>query len=103
MPRFQPEHFADNMKLVSEVEKLASKKSCTSGQIAISWLIKQSGRKGNPVILPIPGATTPSRIEENSKTVDLTEQGMDEIEGILKSFEVKGGRYPAHIAKFSGY
>lgn len=41
-PRFQPENFAANLKIVKEVEKLAQTKGCTTAQIAINWVRSQS-------------------------------------------------------------
>jgi pyridoxine 4-dehydrogenase len=47
-----------------------------------------------PVIIPIPGATTPERVKENSQIIDLTDEDMNEIDETLSSFTVAGGRYP---------
>ncbi|KAL5337508.1 NADP-dependent oxidoreductase domain-containing protein [Aspergillus crustosus] len=96
-PRFQPENFDINLQLVAKVEELASKKGCTPAQFAINWVRALSGRNGLPTFIPIPGATTPARVEENSKVVELTEEEMVEIEGILAKFTTAGVRYPAHI------
>jgi pyridoxine 4-dehydrogenase len=93
-PRFQPENFDINMQLVKQVGELAAKKGVTPAQLAIAWVRAHSGRPGMPVIIPIPGATTVERVEENSKLVDLTEEEFNEINATLSKFEVKGGRYP---------
>lgn len=98
MPRFQPEAFAANIELVKEVQKLATKKSCTPAQLAINWVKSQSKRNGNPEIIPIPGATTAERVQENSKDVDLSDYDLAEIEGILNKFQIVGGRYGGHLA-----
>ncbi len=96
-PRFQPENFAINLQLVKQVEKLAAKKGCTPAQLAINWVRCLSRRPGMPTIIPIPGATTAARVDENSVEVDLSADEMDEIETTLAKFEIKGARYPAHI------
>ncbi|TKA78364.1 hypothetical protein B0A49_00697 [Cryomyces minteri] len=99
-PRFQPDVFDENLKLVKELEKLASKKGCTPGQIAIAWVKAQSGKNGMPVIIPIPGASAEERVLENMVDVELSEGDMAEIDRILKNATVIGGRYPeahAHI------
>lgn len=95
LPRFQPENFENNLKLVRELEKIAQKKNCTSAQLALNWLLNISRRPGMPVIIPIPGATTAKRVKENSVEVDLTEEEMSEIDEILASCEVFGDRYHA--------
>jgi pyridoxine 4-dehydrogenase len=93
MPRFQPGTFEKNLELVREVEKIAKQKGCTPAQLAIAWTKYLSKKDGNPEIIPIPGATTETRVAENSKNVTLTDQEAAEIDKILKSFPVEGGRY----------
>lgn len=96
-PRFQGENFKKNLDLVNEVEKLAKKKGCTPGQIAINWLLAISKRPGMPKIIPIPGSSNPDRVKENAVIVDLTDDDLEEIEKILASFTVLGDRYPAAL------
>lgn len=95
LPRFQPGNFEINLKLVDAVETIATKKNCTSSQLAISWLRNLSKRDGMPEIYPIPGAVSVERIKENSVEVELTEEEIEEIDTILASFEVVGDRYHA--------
>jgi pyridoxine 4-dehydrogenase len=95
MPRFQPENFEVNIKLVKQVEQLAKKKGVTPAQLAIAWVRWLSGRPGMPVIIPIPGASSPERVEENCKDIKLTDQEAEEINDTLAEFEVMGTRYPA--------
>ncbi|KAF7868639.1 hypothetical protein EAF04_005170 [Stromatinia cepivora] len=92
-PRFQKEHFEANKKLSDAVKKLAEEKKCTLPQIAINWLTAISKKDGNPEIIPIPGATTINRIEENSKEVSLSVDDLEELESILKKFPSSGPRY----------
>ncbi|KAK2616939.1 hypothetical protein QQS21_000028 [Conoideocrella luteorostrata] len=94
MPRYQGENFYKNLELVSKVEALAEKKGCTSGQIAINWLLSLSKRPGMPTIIPIPGSSKPDRIRENATLVELTEGDLAEIDDILKTFVPAGERYP---------
>jgi pyridoxine 4-dehydrogenase len=93
LPRFQPGAFETNLELVKELEKIAKQKNCSSAQLAISWVKAQSEKDGNPVIVPIPGATTEKRVEENSKDIILSNSDLSEIDSILGKFEVVGGRY----------
>ncbi|KAF2721513.1 voltage-gated shaker-like K+ channel, subunit [Polychaeton citri CBS 116435] len=96
-PRFQPGNFKFNMQLVEQVEKMVSKKGCTSAQLAINWTRAISNRPGMPTIIPIPGATTVERVEENSKLVDITDEEMAEIDATLAKFTTAGERYPDSI------
>jgi pyridoxine 4-dehydrogenase len=93
LPRFQPENFDNNLKLVRELEKIAMKKKCTPAQLALGWVRSLSKRDGMPEVIPIPGATTVERVMENSVEVDLTEDEMKEIDTVLASCEVIGDRY----------
>ncbi|TAQ85514.1 Pyridoxine 4-dehydrogenase [Chlorociboria aeruginascens] len=99
-PRFQPDVFDLNLKLVSEVEKLAKKKNVTVPQIAIGWVLAQGKAAGAPVVIPIPGSTTVSRVHENLTQVTLTSDDLEEIAQILSKFEVHGDRYGGPFRKF---
>lgn len=96
-PRFRRENFEKNVQLVEKVEEIAKKKGCTPAQLAINWTRALSRRPGMPTIIPIPGATTAERVEENSKLIDITDAEMAEIDDILTNFTPAGGRYPEHI------
>jgi pyridoxine 4-dehydrogenase len=97
MPRFAPENFHLNMELVERLQDVAKKSGCTPGQLALAW-VRQAGKgvKGNPQIIPIPGATTAERVKENTKVVTLDEATLAEIEKILSEVKIAGTRYPEH-------
>lgn len=99
-PRFQPENFGKNVEMVTELEKLAKKKACTPAQLALAWVKQLSGKKGMPVIIPIPGATTEKRVIENMKDVELNVDDLSEIDAILKKSPVVGDRYGPPFAQF---
>ena len=102
-PRFHPDNFETNIKLVRELENMAEKKNCTTGQLALAWLRTLSNKTGMPRIIPIPGATTVERVKENAVEIELTEEELKGIDTILASFEVVGDRYPAmHTALLNG-
>jgi pyridoxine 4-dehydrogenase len=46
------------------------------------------------VIIPIPGATTDSRVTENAKVVTLSEEDLKKLESTLAKFTPAGDRYP---------
>lgn len=96
-PRFQEENFHKNLELVETIKKVAEKKGCTSTQLAIGWVRAHSGTKGHPLIIPLPGATTVSRVQENMKDVQLTAEEMKEIGGILATMPVQGPRVPKFL------
>lgn len=96
MPRFQAENVEQNMKLVEAVEAIAKRKNATLAQVAIGWVCRQGA-------IPIPGSGKATRVAENSRPVDLTEEDLQEIQGILEKVPVAGGRYPkAHEKLLNG-
>ncbi|KAI9667737.1 MAG: hypothetical protein M1821_000554 [Bathelium mastoideum] len=93
-PRFQPDNFQKNLSLVAELERLATARRVTSAQLALSWLKLQSKKPNVPVIIPIAGARSKERVNENAETVDLSDQDMEAIATVLDEFHVHGDRYP---------
>lgn len=100
IPRFFEENFPKNLELVEKLQNIAKKSGITPAQLAIQWVRSLSEKDGNPVIIPIPGATTESRVYENAKEVSLTAEDAKEIDAILSSFKVEGDRYGGHAAQF---
>lgn len=94
-PRFQKDNFEMNVQLVEKVEEIAKKKGCTPAQLAINWTRALSRRPRMPTIIPIPGATTVARVQENSKLIDITDEEMAQIDAILAKFTPAGERYRA--------
>ena len=102
LPRYQPDTFPINVKLVNAVEKLAKQKQCTTAQLALSWL-KSHTQKGGPVVVPIAGARSEERVQENAKTIELTDNDLEEITNILNSFPNKGYRTMPQLAERNEY
>ncbi|KAI1094272.1 putative aldo/keto reductase [Rostrohypoxylon terebratum] len=95
-PWFQPPNFEINLELARQVAALAEKKGVTPAQLAISWTKRlATWRKGAPkTIIPIPGATTAARVNENAVAVDISDEEMKAIEETLDKFPRAGERYP---------
>ncbi|KAI4179437.1 MAG: hypothetical protein LQ348_005393 [Seirophora lacunosa] len=94
LPRFAPGALEANARLGQEARKVAERKGCTAAQVALAWVRQWSGRDGAAEIVPIPGATTGERVQENAQAVVLTEDEWNELEDIRKGAEVVGARYP---------
>src|SRR4051794_6802475 len=60
-PRFTGENFQRNLRIVEEVETVATEAGATPAQIALAWLLAQGDD-----IAPIPGTKRVSRVEENT-------------------------------------
>lgn len=99
VPRFSEENRRANAQLVEVLGSIASGKEATRAQIAIAWLLAQK-----PWIVPIPGTTKLSRLEENNgaAAIELSAADLQAIESALKLIEVVGDRYPAHLQKNVG-
>ena len=85
--------FDKNLELVHELETMANKKGCKSGQIGLAWIREQSKKPGMPVVIPIPGSSQPDRVTENMTEVALSQEDMKEIARILASAPQTGERY----------
>jgi aryl-alcohol dehydrogenase-like predicted oxidoreductase len=65
-PRYQADVLDHNLRLVAEVEKIAADKGCTTGQLALAWVLAQ----GDDVV-PIPGTKRRAYLEENLRALDV--------------------------------
>jgi pyridoxine 4-dehydrogenase len=54
-----------------------------------------------PRIIPLPGATTVERAEENSKEILLDTQEMAVIDEVLAKMPVQGHRWPSWLEQFA--
>ncbi|MBT3338098.1 MAG: aldo/keto reductase [Anaerolineae bacterium] len=99
IPRFQPEALKANQKLLDLLGEIAEKKDATLAQIAIAWLLAQK-----PWIVPIPGTTRLSRLEENiaSAEIELSPDDLREINDAAAKVDVQGARYPEELDKMTG-
>ncbi|KAJ5131948.1 hypothetical protein N7448_006106 [Penicillium atrosanguineum] len=94
MSRFQEENFQHNLKLINEVQSLASRKGVAPAQIALAWVRSLSGKPGMPTIIPIPGGTTVDKLVQNMGGVQvLSDEELAEVDAILKRHTVAGPRY----------
>ncbi|MGA7418532.1 MAG: aldo/keto reductase [Acidimicrobiales bacterium] len=75
-PRFVGENFERNLRIIAEVEAVASEAGATPAQIALAWLLAQGDD-----IAPIPGTRRVARVEENTAAdgVQLSEEQIDRL------------------------
>ncbi len=99
VPRFSPEARKANQAVVDLLGRIAEQKEATPAQIALAWLLAQK-----PWIVPIPGTTKVSRLEENLGAVNikLTAHDLREIDSAASKIKVEGARYPEHLQKMVG-
>ncbi|KAF2094194.1 putative aldo-keto reductase [Rhizodiscina lignyota] len=89
-PRYSPENFDKNLKLVDGFERVADAKNCTTTQLALAWLLAQG-----PDIFPIPGTTRVDRLRKNAGAayVRLTDAELKELRELVDNAEVEGDRF----------
>src|SRR5246500_686986 len=77
LPRFTPEALKANQAVVDLLARIAKQKGATPAQITLAWLLAQ-----RPWIVPIPGTTKMSRLDENlgSVAIKLTSDDLREID-----------------------
>jgi aryl-alcohol dehydrogenase-like predicted oxidoreductase len=98
-PRFTTEARKANQALVDLLGEIAAQKQATLAQIALAWLLAQK-----PWIVPIPGTTKLTRLEENIGAADisLTAADLDQIEAAASKIAVQGARLPESVLKLTG-
>lgn len=91
VPRLSKENIRTNLAFVSLLKDVASRRSATPAQVALSWLLAQ-----RPWIVPIPGTTSPERLTENlaSASLELSMEELQEIEAAATGLRAVGDRYP---------
>ena len=94
VPRFSPENRKTNQALVDVIIAFAEKKKATPTQIALAWLLAKKSW-----IVPIPGTTKLSRLEENlgGATIELSVDEVQSLEETSSTIKLEGARYsPFH-------
>lgn len=99
-PRFQPEAIRQNTRILEVLNAFGHPRGLTSAQVALAWLLNK-----RPYIVPIPGTTKLSHLEENLRaaTIRFTPEEMQELETAVSAIPVIGDRYSgAEAAKIQG-
>jgi aryl-alcohol dehydrogenase-like predicted oxidoreductase len=86
-PRFTGENFQRNLRIVDEVEAVASEAGATPAQVALAWLLAQGDD-----IAPIPGTKRVSRVEENT-AADHLELSAEQVERLNNLTPAAGERH----------
>jgi len=99
IPRFTPDARKANQALVDLLGEVGRRKHATPAQIALAWLLARK-----PWIVPIPGTTKLSRLEENigAAEIQLTADDLREIDNAASKITVHGARYPEELQRMTG-
>lgn len=100
LPRFTPEAIRANTRIVNILQNFGRTRGMTAAQIALGWLLQKA-----PWIVPIPGTTKLSHLEENLHTLDFTCTPAEwrQLELAVAAIPVTGDRYNAEQQKQVGH
>lgn len=89
MPRFTQEAMAANRPVIALLSRVAERTQATPGQVALAWLLAKK-----PWIVPIPGTTRVSHLDENVRAMELelSASDMQEIEQGFAAITIHGSR-----------
>jgi aryl-alcohol dehydrogenase-like predicted oxidoreductase len=92
MPRFQPEAYAANLKLLDGLTALAEEQRCSTSQLALAWLLAKAEH-----IIPIPGTRSIAHLQDDLGAVDVKlDAGMlRRLDALINRDTVVGARYDA--------
>ena len=96
MPRFAPEAYAANLKLLDGYQAIALDVGCTPAQLALAWLLHQGEH-----IIPIPGTTNVEHLHDDLGAVNvrLDAATMERLGALINERTVVGNRYNAQSAR----
>ncbi len=92
MPRFKPENYPLNLRLMDDYKTIAAAHDCTPAQLALAWLLHKA-----PHTIPIPGTTQEAHMRENlgALSLCLSADAMAQLDGLINQRNVVGARYEA--------
>jgi aryl-alcohol dehydrogenase-like predicted oxidoreductase len=92
LPRFTPEAIRVNTAIVEVLNRFGRTRGVTTAQVSLAWLLAKA-----PWIVPIPGTTKLSHLEENLRAADLvlSPEDVRELEDAVEQIKIVGDRYPA--------
>ena len=90
MPRFAPDNYAANLKLLPAYNALAQDIGCSPSQLALAWLLHKA-----PHIIPIPGTTSVEHLLDDLGAVSLAlgAEAIARVEVLINQHTVQGPRY----------
>ena len=92
MPRFEPAHYAANLKLLPAYEELAREAGCSQAQLALAWLLSRGEQ-----VFAIPGTTQRAHLRENlgAAEVKLSAEVLAKLDELFAPQAISGNRYSA--------
>lgn len=90
MPRFAPEAYARNLRLLAPMQAVAEKAGCTLAELAIAWVLHQGEH-----VIALPGTTRVDHLLEDVRggSVQLSAALLAELDEIFQPDAIDGDRY----------
>ncbi|MEQ6437074.1 aldo/keto reductase [Comamonas sp. w2-DMI] len=90
MPRFAPEAYARNLRLLAPMQAIAEKAGCTMAELAIAWVLHQGEH-----VIALPGTTSVDHLLEDVRGggVRLDAAVLAELDELFKPEAIAGDRY----------
>jgi aryl-alcohol dehydrogenase-like predicted oxidoreductase len=90
MPRFQPENYAANLKLLDGFARIAQDTGCSMAQLAIAWVLSRGEH-----VVALPGTTQIAHLDENlgAAAVSLGADTLQRLDALVNRHTVSGARY----------
>jgi aryl-alcohol dehydrogenase-like predicted oxidoreductase len=90
MPRFYPDHYAVNLKLLDGYERIARDAGCSMAQLAIAWVLSRGEH-----VVALPGTTQIAHLDENlgAAAVSLGADTLQRLDTLINRHTVSGARY----------
>ncbi len=90
LPRYQPDAIKANWAMIDALYEFGNPRGLTPAQVALGWLLAQK-----PWIVPIPGTTKMSHLQENLWSADLefTPEELSTFNETVSRIKIVGDRY----------
>jgi aryl-alcohol dehydrogenase-like predicted oxidoreductase len=94
MPRFDPEPYAQNLKLLEGYKAVAEEVGCTPAQLALAWVLARGEH-----IVALFGTKSPEHLAENlgADGIRLSPDTVARLDALINQNTVSGTRYNAAI------
>jgi len=90
MPRFYPDNYAMNLKLLDGYARIAQDAGCSMAQLSLAWVLSRGEH-----VIALPGTTCLAHLEENlaAGAVSLSPQTLQRLDVLINRHTVVGARY----------
>ncbi|WP_041042263.1 aldo/keto reductase [Paramagnetospirillum magnetotacticum] len=94
MPRFEPENYARNLKLLDDYKAIAIETGCTPAQLGLAWLLAQGDN-----IFALFGTKSIDHLDENlgADGLKLPPETISRLDDLINQTTVSGARYSPAI------